>query len=397
MIYAVDFIKKTKIREFGDLSRKLEKEGKKVIKAYIGTPKYKDTRIFSILDLSLQYYVSGRIPSNIDDSFLYDRFQQAKDLIDSCKKETNPHFYSDFRGMETIRKMISEIEGRDYKEVFITNGAMEGLFITLVTLASQKNVLLPEISFHPYYKYMTLLAGAKPYKYSTIDEAIEKIKTEKYSTIVVASPNNPDGTIVSENELKQLVDTAASHNTWVIVDRVYKNLALVGNVPAPPRAENVIETYSISKDVGFPGIRGGVVLGTNEAIEKIAIVALPVRASVNNITQIVLGVSYQNLDLVKNRRKELVDKLNRLIKSFDSNIEYTQPKGGLYLWLKVNRDGYKFALDLLYKKQIAVAPGCEFNFDNPSNYPYIRVTFGALTTEQTNIVGEAISEIYDKA
>ena len=397
MIYAVDFVKKTKIREFGDLSRKLEKEGKKIVKAYIGTPKYKDTRIFNILNLALEYYVSGRISSNIDDSFLYDRFEQAKCLIDLCKKETNPHFYSDFRGMENIRKVIGEIEGRDYKEAFITNGAMEGLFITLVTLASQKNVLLPEISFHPYYKYMALLASAKPYKYSTIDEAIEKIETEKYSTIVIASPNNPDGTVASETELKRLVDTAASHNTWVIVDRVYKNLALVGNVPAPPRAENVIETYSISKDVGFPGIRGGVVLGTKEAIEKIAIVALPIRASVNNLTQIVLGVSYQNLDLVKNRRNELIDKLNGLIRSLSQNIEYTQPKGGLYLWLRVNKDGYNFALDLLHKKQIAVAPGCEFNFDSPSNYPYIRVTFGALTAEQTSIVGEAISDIYEQA
>ena len=396
MLFAIDFVKKTKIREFGDLSRQLEKKGKKVIKAYIGTPKYKDNRIFRVLDLALQYYINGELTSTIDPA-LADRIERAKELIDSCKKETNPHFYSDFRGLECVRRVIGEMEQRDYHEVFISNGAMEGLFLTFMTLASKKNILLPEISFHPYYKYMALLVNAKPTKYTSIGDAIEKIETGNYSVFLIASPNNPDGTIASEKVLKEIIDVAAAHNTWVIVDRVYKNLALIGDVPAPPQAENVIETYSISKDVGFPGIRSGVILGKRESIEKIAIVALPIRASVSNLSQIALGVSYQNLDLVKNRRNGLIEKLNALTKSLSKDIEYTQPKGGLYLWVKVNRDGYKFALDLLYQKQIALAPGCEFNFDAPENYPFIRITFGALTMEQPSLVGNAVSELYESA
>ncbi len=391
MRFAIDFIKRTKIREFDDRARELEKEtGKKVIKAYIGNPKYTDNYILEVIDHAVEYYIKGNLRNPTIEE---ERLDKIKKLVDESKKEINPRLYSNFRGMECVRKVIAEKENRKPSEIFITNGAMEALGLVIQAVAHGQKVLFNEVTFHPYYKYLTWLAAGTPQKYTNIDDAIQKIKNEDIAAVVVTTPNNPTGEVVSNDDIERLADVAEKKDTWVILDRVYKNLGLYKDIPPAPVRENIIELYSMSKDIGYPAMRIGHVIGTSELIEKLAAIGLTMRASVNNISQVAFGAAYLNLDLTASRRKELREKIDALTRNLKGNVEYNKPEGALYAWIKVPTDGYEFAKRLLEEKFIAVTPGFEFHFDVPEKYPYIRITFGSLTVEEAEIVGKAVSEL----
>lgn len=243
-------------------------------------------------------------------------------------------------------------------------------------------VVIPQPTFS-MYQTVTLLMGAKPVlvKGSGLGNdlsALAAAVTEKTKLIFVCNPNNPTGTIVKQNELRQFLK-GLPQNVLVVIDEAYWDFADDPDFPngvdlLKEGFDNIIIYRTFSKIHGIAGLRLGFAVGQPKLIRKMLKVKDPF--NVNLIAQTA------GLAALKSKRhislsKEMVRMGKQLFyKELDElGLEYlpTQANFILINWGRDSMEIYQFLL----QNGIIVRPTHSFGLPN-----YFRVTFG--TAEQNN-------------
>lgn len=162
-------------------------------------------------------------------------FAQEKIAAGLCDK------YSLTTGLTELREEIAlslETEGLSYdpeREILVTAGSIEGITATMLAFTSPGDeVLLPSPSYASYLGAISI-AGCVP-RYVELDEEnnfdfqVEKIKqgiTKKTKLLLYCSPNNPTGTLFSQEKTRELVEICRQHNLTILIDEVYKDFYYV--------------------------------------------------------------------------------------------------------------------------------------------------------------------------
>ena len=96
--------------------------------------------------------------------------------------------------------------------------------------------------------------------------AARELIAEGTKLVVVTNPNNPTGSVLSEEAATEIVEAAASRGAWILADEVYAGAELSGTRTASfwGRTDRVLVTGSLSKAYGLPGLRLGWVVGPEE-------------------------------------------------------------------------------------------------------------------------------------
>lgn len=188
-------------------------------------------------------------------------------------------------GVPALREAIVQREAKrtgvtfDAADVIVTPGGKFALLTALMGLVqSGDEVLVPEpgwVSYGPCVK----LCGGTPVGLSMFDrvdeEALARVVSPRTTAIILNSPVNPTGRVLSTEEIACLLNFAERHDLWILFDQVYSALLYTGEFSSPLSMaggrERVFVIDSLSKTFGMTGWRLGFLLtppGLSKTIVK---------------------------------------------------------------------------------------------------------------------------------
>lgn len=354
------------IRKVFEAAGQLEKQGKDIINLGIGRPNF-DT------------------PAHIKEA--------AKKSLD----EGNV-FYTSNYGTEGLCSAVAEKlkrdNGLDYEmtDVIVTVGANQAVSIAMTALLDPGDeVLVPNPSWLHYF-YCADLVGAKTVSYplleengfNVIPEDIEKLVTPKTKMVIVNSPNNPTGSILSKESLQAIADIANKYDLIVLSDEIYEKLIYDDSVhysiaSLDGMKERTVLIHGVSKSYSMTGWRIGFAVSANKEFISAMIRVLQYTVTCANSfaqdgAEAALRGSQQcveDMRLQFDRRRKLVyDRINKI-----EGLSCIAPKGAFYCFVNIKKLGMsdQEASDYyLNEAGVAMIPGSAFGEYGAG---YLRVAF----------------------
>jgi aspartate/methionine/tyrosine aminotransferase len=356
---------------------------------------------------------------NIGDPGLFqDSFSTPKYICEALAKATmdGQNMYADSLGVYELRQVISESEKKKNhidlhpNDILITQGVSEGIFfVNSALIEPGDEMLLPGPGYPTYNGYVKFFGGVDV-EYKLDEEKgwipdladLEKKITPKTQGLLIGSPNNPTGGMISEQSMKDLINLAGQHNLVLLSDEIYDRIVFDDQKCTCPAA--------LSKDVPIIGMNGfskahmstGWRLGylyfydplnkiqeIKKGIEKLA----RMRLCANTPAQYAAIESYK---FPREHTERMVDNLQRRrnychkrMQKF-SEMSAVLPKGTFYMFPKLHldsrwKDDKEFVMDLLKETGVCFVYGSGFGNYGKNHF---RMTFLPSNHE--------LEEVFDK-
>ncbi len=292
--------------------------------------------------------------------------------------------YTSNAGLKELKEEICSYLKRrfclDYtpaKEVLVTVGGSEAIDIALrAMLDPGDEVLVPQPSYVSYVPCV-MLAGGKPVIIELKEEDDFKLTkqevlaaiTEKTKVLVMPFPNNPTGSIMTREELAEIVKVVQEKDLFVISDEIYSELTYgsrhVSIAEFPGMKERTIVINGFSKSYAMTGWRLGYAVGPEEIIEhmikihQFAIMCAPTTSQYAAVEALRNGDGDLEMmhDAYDGRRRFLVKSLREI------GLPCFEPFGAFYVFPCIRKTGMsseEFANKLLAQEKLAVVPGTAF-------------------------------------
>lgn len=306
--------------------------------------------------------------------------------------------YSQNSGLIELRRQIAayykrteHLEYDPETEIMATVGAMEGLYLSLLSLLNPGDEVIIPAPYYVNYVQMVLLCHGVPvivdkqgkeelgFEINDIEHAI----TEKTKAIIINTPSNPSGCIIPWEKIKALAAIAKKHDLVVISDEVYKCLIYDGTefksiVTLDGMRERTILINSLSKEFCMTGWRIGYALAPQEVIaamtklqENVAACApLPSQYAAIEALSGKQDYSRNMVSIFTSRRNVLVNGIKEI-----PHLKCNAPQATFYLMMDISETGMKseeFAIALLKACHVAVVPGIAYG---ESCDKYVRIAF----------------------
>ncbi|RZN36993.1 MAG: pyridoxal phosphate-dependent aminotransferase [Methanophagales archaeon ANME-1-THS] len=355
--------------KMGHLAKQLEDEGKEVLNFSLGEPDFKT-------------------PSHICDA--------AKKALDLGYTH-----YTSSAGITELREAIATKLRKENKvevnadDVIVTPGGKQAIYEVMMSLLDEGDeVLLLDpawVSFEAVIK----IAGGRPRWVKRLEErvnyrALESAVSKKTKMIVMNSPNNPVGYVLSENELQEIAELAREHNLFVLSDEIYEKIIYERNhvsiASLDGMQERTILINGFSKTYAMTGWRIGYAAAPAEILRGMLRIQQHSVTCASSISQYAaLAGLVNSQDCVKEmvaefkkRRDVIVSRLNGI------GLPCLNPEGAFYVFANTARygNGVEFTERLLKEAFIIVTPGSAFG-DAGTDY----VRFSYATSMQKIIEG----------
>jgi alanine-synthesizing transaminase len=304
-------------------------------------------------------------------------------------------------------------------DVFMGNGVSECIDLALrALLNSGDEVLIPSPDYPLWSASVALNHGTPIYyncraenAFQPDPEEIRSLVNERTRAIVLINPNNPTGAVYSREALEEIAKIAEQHQLVVFSDEIYDEM-LYGEAQHIPMATLVHDTLCVtfnglSKIYRACGYRVGWIVFSGDrenakdymhAVELVASLRLCANVPGQWAVQTALG-GYQSIRELTSEggrlyqaRQAIIDGVNK--SKFMSLVE---PKGAMYAFPAIDTslfesfDDLAFAMELLEKKHVLIAPGSSFNVPYRNHF---RLT--TLPTERNmQTVFERIEEVLE--
>ena len=186
-----------------------------------------------------------------------------------CLKNADPDILKRYQSVKPLRDYIADMHGVDPHRVFVSAGADESIDRALrAMLCPGREMILPVPTFVIFQQFGMITGGEiieVPWIEENFptDDVLGRIN-EKTSVIVVISPNNPTGLVISETELRRLSSSAP--DLLIILDLAYTEFADIDLTGVAIELPNVLALRTMSKAWGLAGARVGYAIGPREVI-----------------------------------------------------------------------------------------------------------------------------------
>lgn len=290
--------------------------------------------------------------------------------------------YTDHKGKPELRQLIAlQYPNVEAAEVLLTCGAAAALFMVNSLLLSAADHL---IVVHPNYATNIEVPKAIGCKISYVNVHIEnKWKldipaiaaaiTSQTKLISITSPHNPTGMVLSEDELRKIIQLAEEKNIYLLVDETYRDICFDTPYPlAASISKKVISISSLSKAYGLPGLRiGWLVTKDNHLFEKL-LAAKEMIYITNSVLDEEACFSFlQKKEYWKNKINNAAVENLEIVKTWlaaEQRIEYVLPEGGVVFFPAIKKD-LAIDYDLFYQQLFSkygtmVGPGHWFNMSD---------------------------------
>ncbi len=280
---------------------------------------------------------------------------------------------------ERVRERTRDRYGFDPGASLITAGVSGGLLLSyLVLLDPGDEILIPDPYF-VMYRVLADMIGAKAVAYDTYPdftirrEALEAAVTDRTKVILLNSPSNPTGRVLSDDELRVVASFAADHDLTVLSDEIYD--AFVYGVPYHSVCEHYERTVVLSgfsKSLGMPGWRIGFAVGPREILDPMKTFQQFTFVCANTVAQkaALYALEHDSTEQVKAyaRKRDLV------VEALEGAFDLVRPDGSFYAFPRLpdGLTGERFSERALDDK-VLVVPGKAFS----ARDTHFRLSFAA--------------------
>lgn len=307
-------------------------------------------------------------------------------VCEACKEALNLGMthYTPNAGTMMLRKAIAEksyIKDLNYDpktEIIITNGGMGALsLLFLVILEEGDEILIQDPQWLNYVAQVDYCGGVPvrvptdaEHNFEMQPEVIESLITPKTKAIMINTPNNPTGSVMSLETMSEIAELAKRHNILVISDDVYNTL-LYKDVPYKSIAsfdgmkERCVIVNSFSKSYAMTGWRIGYVAAPAEIVDRMTKCQENFSACANSIGQYSAAIALDHpeltielRDVFEKRRSIIMDGIAEI-----DGIESNQPLGAFYVFADIRKFGMssvEFCNRLLEEQAVVCIPGSAF-------------------------------------
>jgi len=371
----VENLAPSSIRQIMGVAKRLISEGRTVHELYIGQPDIKSIEIFQ--KAISEYVKKGHMN--------YSPFIGEQYLREAYARYLNHYF--DRKG---VQHLVVEPDN-----VTVTVGASQALTNTFLAICNPGDeVLCIEPFFPPYFGFLAVSGGVlkvvptfaeKNFVLPPAKE-IEKHITSRTKAILLNSPNNPSGKIFPAEEVTRLARLAAKRDLFLISDEVYREMILgdedafsvlqvqLDSTEMEVFKNRVIVIDSASKSFSLCGARIGFALARPEIIHRISRVNAHTVASVSDILQYAIAVTYDHVisdsSYFKELRKTYRERMEAAMeaaKKYLPEVIVPQPEGAFYIMMQFPEieDISEYVLFMLEKfnlgnETVAVTPASSF-------------------------------------
>lgn len=324
----------------------------------------------------------------------FDSPQCAKDAVKRALDAGNVH-YTNMQGSEELREAVAakyrSENGMDvdaHKNVVITNGAMEALTASMLTLLDPGDEIIVPAPFFSAYADEIALTGAVMVNvqssmesgFATSAANIAKAVTPRTKVILINTPNNPSGAVLSRKALEEISAVAIEKDLWVISDECYEKFLYEGEhisiASLPGMAERTVTVAAASKTWSMTGWRIGWIIAPDKMTPYVNKCHQNLTTCANSFAQAGVAVAFAEAEpdvekMIKEykRRRDMVTKWLHNIKGFEA----IAPAGAFYAFPRITQlkmDGFKFCSWLLEEAGVSAVPGEVFGMPG-----YIRLAY----------------------
>jgi aspartate/methionine/tyrosine aminotransferase len=315
-------------------------------------------------------------------------FDTPSNIVDAActaLKQGETHYTSSM-GLYAFREVVQQTTQLsrgfcpDIDQILVTPGANAIIYLAISCLVDPgEEVIVPDPGFPTYYSAIRY-CGAVPVtvplhesnQFRLSPDDLRKRITPKTRLIIINSPSNPTGGVMTPEEIDEVARIAEEHDIYLLSDEIYARMVFEGgsrfHTPAllDKCRERTIIINGFSKAFAMTGWRLGVAIGPKEVIEKMGLVVQTIVSCVPPFIQkagieaikgdqsVIAGM----LAEYQQRRDVLIAGLNGI-----PGIKCVKPEGALYAFPNISGTGMSseafadFALD---KAGIALLPGSNF-------------------------------------
>jgi aspartate/methionine/tyrosine aminotransferase len=323
-------------------------------------------------------------------------FNTENDIIDAAAKAAKEGFthYPPLQGFIDTRESVCAYWERHHgfevspEEVLMTVGGLQIPHLALQALLNPGDeVLLVEPYFSPYAVQISVCGGVsisvgttEENGFAATVEDLEKALSPKTRILMLNSPCNPSGRVISRKKMEEIAAFVVKRNLVVLSDEIYESLvyknAHVGFATLPGMKERTLTMAGLSKSHCMTGWRVGYAIGPRELIRVMTVISSSQTYGVNCLAQKAATYALANHDEKVNERKKIFAKrmdyvAERLNKMRD--ISCAAAEGAFYLFPNIKKTGFTsedFAWKLLKEAHVATIPGIAFG---KSGEGYIRI------------------------
>ena len=301
-----------------------------------------------------------------------------------------PLRYGHHAGNPHLRERIAEqYPGLSGEQVIVTGGASEAIFaLNSAIVKPGDHVIVEHPNYPSLYEIPRSLGCNVDLFHLEYDnmfkpevDALRELITPETKMISFTHPNNPTGSMISEQELHTLVGLAEEYNLYLMFDETYRDLNFAN--PLPPAASlssRVISVSTMSKCYGIPGIRIGWAATKNKQIlESLLTVREQISIANNALGEAIAMFVLSNRDEFLSRAKIHIAKNMATVAGWltdHQHVEWVNPEAGVVGYPRIRSDlaidPEKLYRTLAEKYKTFVIPGRCFEMDNM----HFRLGFG---------------------
>jgi 2-aminoadipate transaminase len=321
--------------------------------------------------------------------------------------------YGGTAGMPSLLKELStfmvrhKIKADFTKEIIVTTGSQEAIdLVSKVFIDKGDTILVGAPTYlqalstfkQQYPKFVDIPIDAEGMDTQVLEEKLKKIGASGKKAkmlYIIPSFQNPDGSLMTMDRRKRVLELAENHDLIVFEDNPYGYISFEGPMPTPlaglDKSGRVMYTSTFSKIVS-PGMRIGWITANPEFIGHMIEAKNNISICTDGLSQYAAAELFKRGDVdrqiskvTKVYRKKRDVMLEAMATSFPKKVKWEEPKGGIFLWVKLQRT---LNTDELLKeavaKGVAFVPG-SFFFSKPI-HNYMRLNF-SLPSEEEIVTG----------
>jgi aspartate aminotransferase len=313
--------------------------------------------------------------------------------------------YTAAQGTMELRKAVCGKMKRDHgleynpNQVIVSSGAKHSLSNAFAAILNAGDeVIVPVPYWVSYTEIIKLNDGVpvlvptkKENNFKIIKEELLSAVTSKTKAILLNTPNNPTGSIYTEEELKDIAEIAVKNNIFVVSDEIYEKLTYDGlkHISIAQLGDEIKELTIIingmSKAYAMTGWRLGYACAHEKIIKAMSSVQSHAVSHPNSITQYASTVAlngpqddvYKMVEQFAKRRTYMYERLSKM-----EGLHCLMPDGAFYIYVDITnymnkklcghtiKSSLDFAQILLEQGHVAVIPGAAFGTDN-----FIRLSY----------------------
>ena len=306
--------------------------------------------------------------------------------------------YTDALGISLLREKISGHYRDTYgvnvdpKRVVITSGASGGLLLSFLSSFDVGDCVGMATPGYPAYKNMLKSLGVKVLEvpvdskshFQLKCEVLDKL-SENLDGLIISSPSNPTGSMISSSGMRELVDWCDRRGTRLISDEIYHGIVYGEQAStALSYSTDVIIINSFSKYFSMTGWRLGWMVIPESMIRSIECLAQNLYISPPSLSQMAAVAVFDCMDeLNENVARYRINRDILLEKLPDVGLERFAPvDGAFYIYANVSHltnDSSEFCKRMLSEIGVAMTPGIDF--DGINGKSYVRLCFAGATQD----------------